>query len=114
MTDATNTACTQLFNIHTAARDADMLNCPSDFRKMLEPAVLDAAFLAGSQEELYPEPEEFARNWQLDWIFMPQMSANDRSSLYTGGRDALSRTSSGSNSIRRRTCCAHPGIMVGL
>ncbi len=76
---------------------ADMLNCRVDRPAMLETTALGAAYLAGMQAGIYPQPDEFAKTWQLQRTFLPQMSAADRDSLYAGWRDALSRTLSDTN-----------------
>ena len=74
---------------------ADILDCPVDRPKTLETTAVGAAYLAGLQSGLYPEPGEFARSWELDRTFTPDMDPADREKLYTGWKDALARTLSG-------------------
>ena len=57
---------------------ADMLDAPVDRPMILETTALGAAYLAGLQAGVYPEPEEFADNWRLDRRFRPVMSAATR------------------------------------
>ncbi len=71
---------------------SDILGVPVDRPKMLETTALGAAYLAGLQSDLYPQPEQFAAMWQLDRQFQPSMPEERRERLYTGWLDALQRT----------------------
>ena len=70
---------------------ADMLDAPVDRPDVLETTALGAAFLAGWQAGLYPEPGDFARKWHLQRRFEPRMQASERESRYRGWRDAVGR-----------------------
>ena len=71
---------------------ADILDSPVDRPKILETTALGAAYLAGLQLGLLPEPEEFAREWALDKQFQPDMAEDVRTTKYAGWQDAVSRT----------------------
>ncbi len=71
---------------------SDILGVPVDRPKMLETTALGAAYLAGLQSDLYPQPEQFAAMWQLDRQFQPSMPEERRERLYAGWLDALQRT----------------------
>jgi len=74
---------------------ADMLDAPVDRPSGLETTALGAAYLAGWQTGIYPEPEEFARTWNLQRRFLPSMPANEREARYTGWLEAVGRATSG-------------------
>jgi glycerol kinase len=57
----------------TMQRLADFLSSTVDRPKVKETTALGAAYLAGLQAGFYPEPAEFARHWQLERRFEPQM-----------------------------------------
>nr|CAA6828119.1 MAG: Glycerol kinase (EC [uncultured Thiotrichaceae bacterium] len=71
---------------------ADILNSPVDRPQILETTALGAAYLAGLQLGLLPEPEVFAENWALDKQFQPDMADDLRDTKYKGWLDAVSRT----------------------
>jgi glycerol kinase len=71
---------------------ADMLDAPVDRPSVIETTALGAAFLAGWQAGLYPEPEEFARTWRPQRRFTPTMQPAERESRYSGWREAVGRT----------------------
>lgn len=71
---------------------ADILDCTVDRPKLLETTALGAAYLAGLQSDIYPEPQEFARSWDKDKSFVPAMPEKRRDELYRGWVEALSRT----------------------
>jgi glycerol kinase len=71
---------------------ADILNAPVDRPKVMETTALGAAYLAGLQAGLYPEPAEFAKSWRLDKRFVPKMKSEMRAQKYSGWQDALGRT----------------------
>ena len=70
---------------------ADMLNAPVDRPTILETTALGAAYLAGLQAGVYPDPPEFAQRWALDRRFTPQLDATTREAKYAGWKDAVSR-----------------------
>src|SRR3974390_809965 len=62
----------------TMQRLADLLDAPVDRPVIQETTALGAAYLAGLQAGVYPEPEKFADNWRLEHRFKPSMSAATR------------------------------------
>ena len=70
---------------------ADILDSQVDRPACLETTARGAAYLAGLDAGIYPEPEEFARLWAAERRFSPQMDAAVRMAKYTGWQDALSR-----------------------
>jgi len=71
---------------------ADILDAPVDRPEVLETTALGVAWLAGSKSGVYPDQDTFAQKWVLDRRFEPQMSNQDRHTLYDGWRDAVRRT----------------------
>ena len=71
---------------------ADILNAPIDRPRILETTAIGAAYLAGYRAGIYPEPEKFAKSWQLDRRFSPKMTRSERTRKFAGWRDALGRT----------------------
>ncbi|MFA5898420.1 MAG: glycerol kinase GlpK [Hyphomicrobium sp.] len=76
----------------TMQRLADILDVPVDRPTVLETTALGAAYLAGLQAGLYPEPELFAERWALDRRFVPAISPSDRERLLASWHDAVGRT----------------------
>ena len=76
----------------TMQRLADLLDAPVDRPQVLETTALGAAYLAGYQLGVYPEPEGFARSWALDRRFEPRMDEATRARKYSGWKDAVRRT----------------------
>ena len=76
----------------TMQRLADILAAPVDRPQVLETTALGAAYLAGLQAGLLPEPERFADRWRLERRFVPGMAEADRTRLVAGWRDAVRRT----------------------
>jgi glycerol kinase len=74
---------------------ADILDAPVDRPKVLETTALGAAYLAGLQAGVYPDPEEFGKAWALDRRFTPAMDAGLRDRRYAGWQDAVRRTLTG-------------------
>ena len=68
------------------------LAAPVDRPQVLETTALGAAYLAGLQAGLLPEPERFADRWRLERRFVPGMAEADRTRLVAGWRDAVRRT----------------------
>lgn len=79
----------------TMQRLADILAAPVDRPQVLETTALGAAYLAGLDAGLLPEPARFADRWRLERRFSPRLSEEARSGLVAGWRDAVRRTLSG-------------------
>jgi glycerol kinase len=79
----------------TMQRLADILGAPVDRPTILETTALGAAYLAGLQSGLYPEPQAFASRWALDRRFTPAMDDATRRRKIAAWRDAVGRTVSG-------------------
>ena len=79
----------------TMQRLADLLGVAVDRPTVLETTALGAAYLAGLQSGLYPEPERFAERWALDRRFSPRMAAGERTRRVALWKDAVARTLSG-------------------
>ncbi len=71
---------------------ADMIDAPVDRPVVRETTSLGAAYLAGWQSGLYPDPAEFARSWHLDTRFTPAMDDATRARKLKGWREAVART----------------------
>ena len=71
---------------------ADILGAPVDRPKVTETTALGAAYLAGLQAGLCPEPTEFAGQWALDRRFEPQMDEAERARRYQGWQRAVRAT----------------------
>ena len=71
---------------------ADILSAPVDRPKILETTAVGAAYLAGLQKQIYPEPVEFAKTWKLDKRFRPELAEKVRERKYHGWKDAVRRT----------------------
>jgi len=76
----------------TMQRLADILDLPVDRPNVLETTALGAAYLAGLDAGLLPEPERFADMWRLERRFSPAMAASERKRKVTGWRDSVRRT----------------------
>jgi len=76
----------------TMQRLADILGAPVDRPTVLETTALGAAYLAGLQSGLYPEPQAFAARWALDRRFTATMDETTRSRRIAAWRDAVGRT----------------------
>ncbi|AUH33344.1 glycerol kinase GlpK [Paracoccus tegillarcae] len=61
---------------------ADILGAPVDRPVNTETTAQGAAWLAGFKAGLCPEPEEYAKAWQLDHRFEPQMDQETRDARY--------------------------------
>jgi glycerol kinase len=75
---------------------ADIINAPVDRPKVMETTAMGAAYLAGLQAGLLPEPETFSTRWALERRFTPGMAATTRDGKYQGWQDAVRRTLSSS------------------
>jgi glycerol kinase len=82
----------------TMQRLADILGAPVDRPTILETTALGAAYLAGLQSGLYPEPQAFAARWALDRRFAPEMDDAARARKIAAWKDAVGRTLSGRGS----------------
>lgn len=76
----------------TMQRLADILDLPVDRPTVLETTALGAAYLAGLDAGLLPEPERFADQWRLERRFSPAMPASQRERKVAGWRDSVRRT----------------------
>jgi glycerol kinase len=76
----------------TMQRLADILGAPVDRPTIGETTALGAAYLAGLQSGLYPEPGAFATRWALDRRFTAAMDASTRARKIAAWKDAVART----------------------
>jgi glycerol kinase len=70
-------------------RLADILDAPVDRPRVLETTALGAAYLAGLQAGLLPQPSTFAKTWKRDSRFTPKMKPDMREAKYAGWKDAV-------------------------
>ncbi len=73
----------------TMQRLADLLDAPVDRPMIQETTALGAAYLAGLQAGVYPEPAKFADNWRLERRFKPAMSEATRERKLAGWARAV-------------------------
>jgi len=71
---------------------ADILGAPVDRPVVTETTALGAAYLAGLQSGICPEPARFAETWVLERRFAPVMSADLRAKKYAGWGRAVAAT----------------------
>ncbi|MCP3889717.1 MAG: glycerol kinase, partial [Desulfobulbaceae bacterium] len=71
---------------------ADILDAPIDRPEILETTAVGAAYLAGLQAGVYPEPSAFSKRWKRDKQFTPGLSEELRNKKYAGWKEAISRT----------------------
>ena len=64
---------------------------PVDRPAVMETTALGAAYLAGHQAGVCPEPSGFAATWRLERRFQPAMDAATRASKWSGWQDAVRR-----------------------
>ncbi len=76
----------------TMQRLADILDAPVDRPRVLETTALGAAYLAAHDAGLQPAPADFARDWQLEHRFVPELAPALRARKLAGWKDAVSRT----------------------
>ncbi|MDP3320302.1 MAG: glycerol kinase GlpK [Bosea sp. (in: a-proteobacteria)] len=76
----------------TMQRLADLLDLPVDRPSLRETTALGAAYLAGLDAGVLPEPDRFADLWRLERRFTPGMADSERSRKIAGWRDAVRRT----------------------
>ncbi|NNM73786.1 glycerol kinase GlpK [Enterovirga aerilata] len=73
----------------TMQRIADLIGAPVDRPEILETTALGAAYLAGLQAGIYPEPERFSDTWRLDRRFGPTLDPGTRERRIAGWRKAV-------------------------
>jgi glycerol kinase len=73
----------------TMQRLADLLDAPVDRPVIQETTALGAAYLAGLEAGVYPEPAKFADHWRLERRFKPNMSAATRERKLKGWAHAV-------------------------
>jgi len=71
---------------------ADILGVPVERPAVTETTALGAAYLAGLAMGYWESEEEIAKQWKVDKVFEPQMSADQRDSLYAGWKKAVTRS----------------------
>jgi glycerol kinase len=74
---------------------ADILGAPVDRPAVMETTALGAAYLAGLQAGVCPEPSGFASTWRLERRFTPAMDTATRAGKWSGWQDAIRRVLSG-------------------
>jgi glycerol kinase len=79
----------------TMQRLADILGAPVDRPTIGESTALGAAYLAGLQSGLYPEPSAFAAHWALDRRFTAAMDPSTRARKIAIWKNAVARTLTG-------------------
>ena len=94
----------------TMQRLADILGVEVDRPQVLETTALGAAYLAGMQVGLYPQPAVFARTWKLETRFKPKMKPQEREARYALWKDAVSRTLTRSPSPIGRGSARRAGV----
>ena len=70
---------------------ADMVGLPVERPACLETTALGAAYLAGLDAGVYPEPDSFQRLWARQARFTPAMDDAERQDRYDGWQDAVTR-----------------------
>src|ERR1700749_820367 len=73
----------------TMQRLADLLDAPVDRPGIQETTALGAAYLAGLEAGVYPEPAKFADHWRLERRFKPNMDAATRERKLKGWARAV-------------------------
>jgi glycerol kinase len=71
---------------------ADILGVPVQRPKVAETTALGAAYLAGLAVGFWSSQEEVSKQWAIDRTFEPQMSKDQRDSLYAGWKRAVERS----------------------
>jgi glycerol kinase len=70
---------------------ADILGTPVDRPVVLETTALGAAYLAGYQAGVCPEPAGFSATWRLERRFAPRMDTATRARKWAGWQAAVAR-----------------------
>ena len=78
-------------NNFTMQFQADLLGVPVERPKVTETTALGAAYLAGLATGFWESQEQLADKWELDRAFEPQMSEDQRESLYSDWKRAVER-----------------------
>jgi glycerol kinase len=73
----------------TMQRIADLIGAPVDRPEIQETTALGAAYLAGLQAGIYPEPDSFSDTWRLDRRFSPALDPSTRERKIAGWRKAV-------------------------
>jgi glycerol kinase len=73
----------------TMQRIADLIGAPVDRPGIQETTALGAAYLAGLQAGIYPDPERFADTWRLDRRFTPALDPATRDRKIAGWHRAV-------------------------
>jgi glycerol kinase len=71
---------------------ADILGYPVERPRITEMASLGAAYLAGLGVGFWDSKEEVAAQWQLEAVFEPKISVDQRDSLYDWWKKAVARS----------------------
>ena len=71
---------------------ADILGAPVDLPAISETTALGAAYLAGYQAGVCPDPQGFAKTWRRERRFTPAIDMNMRQQKWAGWQDAVRRT----------------------
>ncbi len=71
---------------------ADILGVPVQRPKVAETTALGAAYLAGLAVGFWSSEQELTEHWAVDRTFEPQMSKDQRDSLYAGWKRAVERS----------------------
>ena len=71
---------------------ADILGVPVQRPKIAETTALGAAYLAGLAVGFWGSEQELVKYWAIDRTFEPQMSKDQRDSLYAGWKRAVERS----------------------
>jgi glycerol kinase len=75
----------------TMQRLADLTSTMVDRPRIKETTALGAAYLAGLWAGFFPEPDKFARAWQSERRFSPQMDQATRERKLAGWANAVRR-----------------------
>ncbi len=71
---------------------ADITGVPVMRPACVETTALGAAYLAGLARGFWPDMEELRRNWKVDRVFEPAMTALDREKKIAGWKKAVTRS----------------------
>ena len=71
---------------------ADITGVPVMRPACVETTALGAAYLAGLARGFWPDMEELSRNWKVDRVFEPAMTALDREKKIAGWKKAVTRS----------------------
>lgn len=71
---------------------SDILGAPVDRPVVTETTALGAAYLAGLQAGIYPQPDEFQKSWALERRFTPAMDLAARDAKYARWGRAVAAT----------------------